>query len=203
MFTIFQTCPLYSLKLVDGKDGGIPVETKSCEYITFQEASRLMILQENTVLIPKEICMYADIFVPENTKFGDYKNAFLHWNIVVTRNDDDSDKLLAISLSSTRLVEAGSLCFINLFGNNPDLMVKHGFAHLDQALKVAHRHKGQQFFFIWTSWDHDDYMRNKFSAVMGSPENKEHSWGDLYYTVETGFCWFGVDVKPAYHTVIS
>ena len=192
MFTIFQTCPLYSLNPVDGKDVDISVETKSCEYITFQEASRLMILQENTVLIPKDICMYELIFIPENAKFDDYKNAFLHWNIVVTRSDDDSDKLLAISLSSSWLVEAGSICFINLFGNDPDLMVKHGFAHLDQALKVAHPDKGKHFAFIWTSWDHDDYMRNTFSAVMGSPENKEFSWGDLYYTVETRFVDFAL-----------
>ena len=146
-----------------------------------------MTMQENTVLIPQSICIHKDIFIPENAKVKDYENAFLKWNIIVTRSDDNSKQLLAISLSASWLISAGSICYINLFGNDPDIMVKHGIAHLERGLKVAHRHKGQYIAFIWTSWNYDDYMREKFSAVMGTAVNKEHDWGDVYYTVDTRF----------------
>ena len=163
----------------------ISLETKSCEHISFQETSRLMIMQENTTLIPKGICIYKGVFIPENSKLKDYENAFLKWNIIVTRSDDNNEQLLAISLSSSWLISAGSICFINLFGNDPDLMIKHGIAHLERALKVAHRHKGQYIVFLWTKWYYDDYMRDKFSAFMGAAVTEEHDWSDIYYTVGT------------------
>ena len=163
----------------------ISLETKSCEHISFQEASRLMIMQENAVLIPQNICIHKGIFIPKNAKVKDYENAFLKWNMIVTRSDDNSEHLLATSLSSSWLISAGSICHINLFGNDPDLMVKHGIVHLERAPKVAHPHKRQYIAFLWTSWNHDDYMRDKFSAVMGTAVNKEHDWDDMYYTVDT------------------
>ena len=79
----------------------ISLETKSCEHISFQEASRLMIMQENAVLIPQNICIHKGIFIPKNAKVKDYENAFLKWNMIVTRSDDNSEHLLATSLSSS------------------------------------------------------------------------------------------------------
>ena len=64
-------------------------------------------------------------------------------------------------------------------------MIKHGITHLERTLKVAHRHKGQYIAFLWTSWNYDDYLRDKFSVVMGTTVNKEHDWMNFCYTVDT------------------
>ena len=56
----------------------ILLETESCEHISCHEASRLMIMPESTVLIPKGICIYKGIFIPENSKLKDCKMRF--WN---------------------------------------------------------------------------------------------------------------------------
>ena len=197
---LFQACPLYSGRWSEKTHMGISLETKLCEHVSFQEASRLMINKENHPLIPLGVYIFQDFFIPENAQFKDYRNEFLRWNIVVTRSGVSDTKLSAISVSSSSKISSGSICYINLFGNDPDLMVEHGIAHLDRALKVVDREREYMICISWTSWDYDDMMRDRFTSILGPPATTESGWDEPLYAVETSFanqtltCWICLNI---------
>ena len=186
-FVLFQACSLYSGRWSEKTHMGISLETNLCEHVSFQEASRLMINKENRPLIPLGVYIFQDFFIPENAQFKDYRNEFLRWNMVVTRSGVDDTKLSATSVSSSSTISSGSICYINLFGSDPDLMVEHGIAHLDRALKVVDRTREYMICISWTSWDHDNMMRDRFTSILGPPATTKSGWYEPLCAVETSF----------------
>ena len=166
---------------------GISLKTNLCEHVSSQEASRLMIKGENSSLIPQGVYIFQNFFFPENAQFKDYRNEFLRWNIVVTRSSVSDTKLTAISVSSSNTISVGSICYINLFGNDPDVMVEHGITHFNRALKVVDRTGKYMTCITWTSWDHDEMMRHRFASILGPPATTESGWDDPLYAVEKSY----------------